>query len=537
MNMNMNMKKNDLYLFAIVLLSIGIGYLVGSKEIRTQFNPFRSINTERLDRLLEYISNDYVDEINTDSLVGKVIEDIVNKLDPHSVYIPASQRQSIAENMQGNFEGIGVSFFMVRDTVSILRVLEGGPSEAAGILAGDKILIADNDTLYQKNYASESIIKILKGPSETQVALTIFRKSKNETLKIDLKRGKVPLRSVESYYMLADNIGYIKINRFSQTTYEEFESATKSLLAGGMKKMILDLRDNPGGYLSAARDISDTFLDKDQTIVITQTNKGKQERSFAAGSGLFKDGGLVVLTNGQSASASEIVAGAIQDNDRGWVIGRRTFGKGLVQQQMPLGGGDAIRLTTARYFTPTGRSIQKPYGSDHEAYYSDLNERIENGEMADEKKMPIVDSLAFKTPKGRTVYGGGGIFPDVYISNNKSEEERWNANVLKSSLVNNFVFNELDKDRGKYEKLSEDDLLNGQVIDQLEWYEELKEHLERNGMQLNNADKSIAINSIKAYIGFQLFGNNAYNRINNQDDEFIKQAVQSLNSMGITIDF
>ena len=533
----MNMKKNDLYLFAIVLLSIGIGYLVGSKEIPSQFNPSRSLNTERLDRLLEYISNDYVDEVNTDSLVGKVIEDIVNKLDPHSVYIPASQRQSIAENMQGNFEGIGVSFFMIRDTVSILRVLEGGPSEAAGILAGDKILIADNDTLYQKNYASERIIKTLKGPSDTQVTLTIFRKSKNKTLNIDLKRGKVPLRSVESYYMLANNVGYIKINRFSQTTYEEFESATKSLLAGGMKKMILDLRDNPGGYLSAAREISDTFLDKDQTIVMTQTNKGKKERSFATGSGIFREGGLVILTNGQSASASEIVAGAVQDNDRGWVIGRRTFGKGLVQQQMPLGGGDAIRLTIARYFTPTGRSIQKPYGSDHEAYYNDLNQRIENGEMADENKIPIADSLAFKTPKGRTVYGGGGIVPDVYISNNKSEEEQWNAYVLKSSLVNNFVFNRLDEDRGKYKKLSEDDLLNGQIIDELEWYKGLKEHLEKNGMQLNNANKSIAINSIKAYIGFQLFGDNAYNRINNQNDEFIKQAIQSLDSMELAIDF
>ena len=531
------MKKNDLYLFAIVFLSIGIGYLVGSKEIPTQFNPFRSLKTERLDRLLEYISNDYVDEINTDSLVGKVIEDIVNKLDPHSVYIPASQRQSIAENMQGNFEGIGVSFFMVRDTVSILRVLEGGPSEAAGILSGDKILIADNDTLYQKKHPSERIIKILKGPSDTSVALTIFRKSKNETLNINLKRGKVPLKSVESYYMLEDNIGYIKINRFSQTTYEEFESATKSLMASGMIKMILDLRDNPGGYLSEAREISDTFLDKDQTIVITQTNKGKEERSFATGSGIFKEGGLVVLTNGQSASASEIVAGAIQDNDRGWVIGRRTFGKGLVQQQMPLGGGDAIRLTIARYFTPTGRSIQRPYGSDHEAYYNDLNQRIENGEMADKNKIPIADSLAFKTPKGRTVYGGGGIVPDVYISNNKSEEEQWNSYVLKSSLVNYFVFNELDKDREKYKKLSEDDLLNGKIIDEREWYEGLKEHLEKNGMKLNNADKSNAINSIKAYIGFQLFGDNAYNRINNQDDEFIKQAVQSLDRLGLTIDF
>ena len=214
-------------------------------------------------------------------------------------------------------------------------------------------------------------------------------------------------------------------------------------MASGMTKMILDLRDNPGGYLSAAREISDTFLDKDQTIVITQTNKGKEERSFATGLGIFKEGDLVVLTNGQSASASEIVAGAIQDNDRGWVVGRRTFGKGLVQQQMPLGGGDAIRLTIARYFTPTGRSIQKPYGRDHEAYYNDLNQRIENGEMADENKIPIADSLAFKTPKGRTVYGGGGIVPDVYISNNKydkllgefynSKEEEQSEDIKKNN--------------------------------------------------------------------------------------------------------
>ena len=281
------MKKN-LVLFSIVFLSISIGYLLGSENEILMSAEKDSWSINRLQRLLSYIENDYVEVINTDSLVGEVIEDLVNRLDPHSVYIPARQRQSIAENMQGNFYGIGVSFFMYKDSVTIIRVLKGGPSEAAGLLAGDRILIADEDTLFQKKYSSEKIMKILKGKAGTLVDLTIYRKSEDKTFQLEMKRGKVSLPSVESYYMIDQTVGYLKVNRFSQTTFEEFDLALEDLLSMGMENLILDLRNNPGGYLIPAKQISNAFLGKDQTIVITQSNMGEEEKSTAEGDGRFQ---------------------------------------------------------------------------------------------------------------------------------------------------------------------------------------------------------------------------------------------------------
>ena len=523
------MKKN-LVLFAIVFLSICIGYLLGSEKEILMSNQQDSWSMNRLERLLQYIDNDYVEEIDTDSLVGEVIEDIVNRLDPHSVYIPAHHRQSIAENMQGNFYGIGVSFLMFKDSVTIIRVLEGGPSEAAGLLAGDRILIADKDTLFQKNYSSEKIMQTLKGRPGTSVDLTIYRKSEDKIFQLEMKRGKVPLPSVDSYYMMEKTVGYLKINRFSQTTYNEFDLALDDLISQGMKKMILDLRDNPGGYLHPAIQISNALLQKDQTIVITKSNMGEEERSLAEGNGNFQEGDLIVLVNGQSASASEIVAGAVQDNDRGWIIGRRTFGKGLVQQQMPLGGGDAVRLTIAKYFTPTGRSIQKPYNGDREAYDQDLSNRYHNGEMADAKKIPVTDSLAYKTPKGRTVFGGGGITPDFYISNKNTEQEEWNSLLLNSNMMNNFVFEELDKNRKKFNDFAMVDILEGQFEDLLPWHDLFVKYCADKQVEVTIEEWEI-LRAVKAYLGLQLFGENTFNQIKNQHDLFLETAISTLDSL------
>ncbi|MGB0395232.1 MAG: S41 family peptidase, partial [Flavobacteriaceae bacterium] len=461
---------------------------------------------------------------------GEVIEDIVNRLDPHSVYIPAHHRQSIAENMQGNFYGIGVSFLMFKDSVTIIRVLEGGPSEAAGLLAGDRILIADKDTLFQKNYSSEKIMQTLKGRPGTSVDLTIYRKSEDKIFQLEMKRGKVPLPSVDSYYMMEKTVGYLKINRFSQTTYNEFDLALDDLISQGMKKMILDLRDNPGGYLHPAIQISNALLQKDQTIVITKSNMGEEERSLAEGNGNFQEGDLIVLVNGQSASASEIVAGAVQDNDRGWIIGRRTFGKGLVQQQMPLGGGDAVRLTIAKYFTPTGRSIQKPYNGDREAYDQDLSNRYHNGEMADAKKIPVTDSLAYKTPKGRTVFGGGGITPDFYISNKNTEQEEWNSLLLNSNMMNNFVFEELDKNRKKFNDFAMVDILEGQFEDLLPWHDLFVKYCADKQVEVT-IEEWETLRAVKAYLGLQLFGENTFNQIKNQHDLFLETAISTLDSL------
>lgn len=523
------MKKN-LVLFAIVFLSICIGYLLGSEKEILMSNQQDSWSMNRLERLLQYIDNDYVEEIDTDSLVGEVIEDIVNRLDPHSVYIPAHHRQSIAENMQGNFYGIGVSFLMFKDSVTIIRVLEGGPSEAAGLLAGDRILIADKDTLFQKNYSSEKIMQTLKGRPGTSVDLTIYRKSEDKIFQLEMKRGKVPLPSVDSYYMMEKTVGYLKINRFSQTTYNEFDLALDDLISQGMKKMILDLRDNPGGYLHPAIQISNALLQKDQTIVITKSNMGEEERSLAEGNGNFQEGDLIVLVNGQSASASEIVAGAVQDNDRGWIIGRRTFGKGLVQQQMPLGGGDAVRLTIAKYFTPTGRSIQKPYNGDREAYDQDLSNRYHNGEMADAKKIPVTDSLAYKTPKGRTVFGGGGITPDFYISNKNTEQEEWNSLLLNSNMMNNFVFEELDKNRKKFNDFAMVDILEGQFEDLLPWHDLFVKYCADKQVEIT-IEEWETLRAVKAYLGLQLFGENTFNQIKNQHDLFLETAISTLDSL------
>ena len=419
------MKRNTIFLFLIVVLSAAIGYLFGSNfSPKVVAKNVAHPSITKLNRLMTYLTQDYVDKINADSLVRLVIEDIVDELDPHSVYIPAVQNESLAESMKGNFEGIGVQFRMIRDTISVSRVLEGGPSERAGLKSGDRILMADQDTLYSKELQNDQIVGRLKGNSSTPVRLTVYRKKQDSIYTFDILRGPVPLPSVSSAYMIDQNTGYIKINRFSQTTYSEFQNSLTSLIEQQMNDLILDLRGNPGGYLLPAKQIADDFLEASKPIVIVEGNNGKRERTVSSSQGLFERGRLYVLVDEDSASASEVIAGAVQDNDRGLIMGRRTFGKGLVQQQLPLGQGDQVRLTTARYYTPTGRSIQRPYDSSSRSdYYAEVRQRYQTGEMGDPTKIPVNDSLIFTTPKGRNVYGGGGITPDIYIANEDSPEE------------------------------------------------------------------------------------------------------------------
>jgi carboxyl-terminal processing protease len=523
-------KQNILSLFLIVLLSAAIGYLLGNNNIAQsdpQEQQYESLS--RITKLMEYLSQDYVDEINTDSLVGVVITDIMEQLDPHSVYIPANREQEIAESMQGNFVGIGVSFFMLRDSVAVVRVLEGGPAEKAGILPGDRILMADLDTLYQKNHLSEYIVSRLKGSPNTQVKLQVYRKKSDSLLTIDLERGDVPLPSVSSSYMFNDEVGYIKINRFSQTTYEEFSAALDNLLEQRMQHLVLDLRENPGGYLLPAKQIVDEFLERGSPIVIVEGNNGNRQKTIAKGSGRFEQGGLYVLVDEQSASASEVIAGAIQDNDRGYIIGRRTFGKGLVQQQMPLGQGDQVRLTTARYYTPTGRSIQRPYDNEtRDEYYAEIQSRFESGEMASEDKMPVNNGLAFTTPKGRTVYGGGGIAPDIFIPNNDTTEDEWNTTLFRSILINRFVFLELDKHPNKHQFDNAAYFYSEPLEFADDFINAFEDYCKENNFPVNFKDKDKILSYIKANIANQIFSENLYNRIINQEDPFIQEALDRI---------
>ena len=515
-----------------MVLSLAIGHLVGSNNLLNDDKPapvYESV--QKLNQLLIYLSNDYVDKINTDSIVGVVIEEIVNELDPHSVYIPVVQKQALSESMQGNFMGIGVSFFIVQDSIAVVRVLEGGPSEKAGLKSGDRILMVDQDTLYQKQLTSEAVVSKLKGSSVNLIKLQVYRKRTDSIYSFKFKRGPVPLPSVSSSYMINETIGYIKINRFSQTTFPEFRKALEKLIAQEMEDLVLDLRGNPGGYLLPAKQIADDFLAANKPIVIVEGNNGFRERTVASSSGLFENGGLYVLVDENSASSSEIIAGAIQDNDRGFIVGRRTFGKGLVQQQMPLGGGDQIRLTTARYYTPTGRSIQRPYDSASRSdYYGEVQQRFETGEMDNESNIPKNDSLAFTTSKGRTVYGGGGITPDFYISNGETPDELLNNYFIRSNLLNQFVFLEMDAQPEKYIFNNAAMFYNEPLPLREELIKAFKDYCIVNSypITITKNNEEILINATKAYIAIQLFGENLYNRIVNEKDPFIQKILTEI---------
>ena len=511
---------------------MAIGHLIGSNNLLNddkQAPVYESV--QKLNQLLIYLSNDYVDKINTDSIVGVVIEKIVNELDPHSVYIPVVQKQALSESMQGNFMGIGVSFFIVQDSIAVVRVLEGGPSEKAGLKSGDRILMVDQDTLYQKQLTSEAVVSKLKGSSVNPIKLQVYRKRTDSIYSFKFKRGPVPLPSVSSSYMINETIGYIKINRFSQTTFPEFRKALEKLIAQEMEDLVLDLRGNPGGYLLPAKQIADDFLAANKPIVIVEGNNGFRERTVASSSGLFENGGLYVLVDENSASSSEIIAGAIQDNDRGFIVGRRTFGKGLVQQQMPLGGGDQIRLTTARYYTPTGRSIQRPYDSTSRSdYYGEVQQRFETGEMDNESNIPKNDSLAFTTSKGRTVYGGGGITPDFYISNGETPDELLNNYFIRSNLLNQFVFLEMDAQPEKYIFNNAAMFYNEPLPLREELIKAFKDYCIVNSypITITKNNEEILINATKAYIAIQLFGENLYNRIVNEKDPFIQKILTEI---------
>lgn len=522
------MKSNTLYIWIVVLLSITLGFLIGSNQQIVQ-NVVRKpmSGNQKLTQFMRYLDHYYVDQIDTDSLATQVIQDLIKKLDPHSFYISKEELTRLSENMQGKFVGIGVSFFMVEDTVNVVRVLPGGPSKAAGILAGDRILVANQDTLYGKQLQSQAIVSTLRGEADSPLTLSLYRPSEKKTFEINLNRAAVPITSV-AHYLITPKVGYVKINRFAETTVREFKAALGELKAKGITQLILDLRDNPGGYLEAAEEIADTFLSEGQAIVMVESNKGEQEVTYATQEGEFQEGQVYVLINGESASASEVVAGALQDNDRAWILGQRSFGKGLVQQQMPLGRGEAVRLTTARYYTPTGRSIQRPYDKGNEAYYDELQQRYETGEIADASKIPQNDSLAFTTPKGRVVYGGGGIVPDIYIANNASLDQEWSNYLLRSNLINHFVFTELDQRRADFKGLDRATFISASLKEKKRWLDALKQYVKTQGVPVQLEDNELASVAIHSYLGLQLFDVAAQLEILHREDAFVLKALEAL---------
>ena len=464
------MTKIKVYFPLIVGVAIAAGILIGStinfKNKSVLFSA--NSNEAKIKRLINYIQYDYVDKVNTDSLLDDAITTMLAKLDPHSVYIPKDELQRVTESMQGKFAGIGVSFLIHDDSVAVSGVIKGGPSEKAGIKAGDRIIVANNDTLFGKSLMkkagfteiergtiegnrkmSDAVMKALKGEPDTKVNVKVYRRSINKILNFPITRGDVSITSVSAHYMINNTLGYIKVDRFARTTYQEFKKALDELIVKGMTSLALDLRGNPGGYMDIANMIIDEFLEDGKLIVFTKNKNGAVDKSFATDKGDFEHGKIFVLIDQNSASASEIVAGALQDNDKGTIVGRRSFGKGLVQQEMNLGDGSAVRLTTARYYTPTGRSIQKPYShTDNSKYNNDYLERIHNGELLSRDSIKVNDSLKYKTPKGKIVYGGGGIIPDVFVS----IDTLGTFNSLLYSELNPFIFKYIDNNRKEMNK-------------------------------------------------------------------------------------
>ena len=501
---------------------------MGSNQRLVQ-NVLRSplTGSQKINQFIRYLDEYYVDAIDTDSLASEVIQEMVQRLDPHSFYIPKEQLARMTENMQGNFVGIGVSFFMIQDSVSVIRVLKGGPSEKANILAGDRILVANKDTLYGKALSSEGIVERLRGANDSEVELEVYRPLTDEKFHVSLKRGQVPITSVD-HYLIAPQTGYVKISRFAETTNTEFQAAITDLKNQGALDLILDLRDNPGGYIHTAEQIADTFLTQGQQIVTVESNQGEREITIAKGEGQFQKGQVYVLINGESASASEVVAGALQDNDRAWLVGQRSFGKGLVQQQMPLGQKEAVRLTTARYYTPTGRSIQRPYDQGNQVYFEEIGERRASGEMADAEKIPQNDSLAFTTPKGRTVYGGGGIVPDIYVPLDETPDEQWSNYLLRSNLINHFVFTELDQRRSDFANLDRATFTAQPLEQKKQWLKALETYLEAQAVPVTITNEELAYSAIQAYLGLQLFDEATRLAILHKQDAFIQAALLAL---------
>lgn len=521
------MKKIKGYIWPTLLaLAAAIGIFIGGK-LHFNDTPEKLFSTnskkDKLNRLIDYIDYEYVDDIDTDSIVDVTVNNILGKLDPHSVYIPKSEMKEVSENMKGDFAGIGVSFYMFRDTITVIRTIKNGPSYISGIRPGDRILMADNDTLYGRRIPNDVVVSTLKGKSGTKVNLKVYRKSENRSMDVTVVRDRVPIRSVEGYYMLTNDMGYIKINRFAESTFDEFKDALRKLKLRGAEKLVLDLRDNPGGYLGIAEKLADEFLTDDKLILFTKNKKGKIKKAFATDGGEFENRPVYVLINERSASASEIIAGALQDNDIGTIVGRRSFGKGLVQREMDLGDGSAVRLTVSRYYTPTGRSIQRSYKDGNRDYYHKFMERYTSGELTSADSIKVADSLRFVTPKGKVVYGGGGIIPDVFVPIGSNEEEAIESLDDTYQFFSRFVFEHLEEDRKRYSGYDQNQFLEEFRVDDILFDQFIQFVLDRNVKLDFYAQEEKIKAYIKANIAEQLFSPNLSAQIKGDHDAMLKK--------------
>ena len=492
-------------------------------------NPDKT--TKKYSTLLLLIDNFYVDTVNMPKLVEKAIVSTLKDLDPHSTYISREDVEEAEAPLQGSFDGIGITFQLFKDTILVISPVPGGPSQKVGIRAGDKIIKVNGEKAYGPDITNGWVLHHLRGKKGTKVIVSIYRKGISHLLDFVIIRDKIPIKSLDASFMLDKHTGYIKLGRFARTSRSEMDKALDSLKKEGMTRLIFDLRGNPGGYLSAAQKIASEFLQKGKLIVYTEGVHSPRQNLFSLGNGNFENGKLVVLINEGSASASEIVSGALQDWDRALIVGRRSFGKGLVQRPFRLPDGSIVRLTVARYHTPSGRWIQKPYNKGVNAYYHDLEKRMKHGELIHADSIHFPDSLKFHTENGRTVYGGGGIMPDVFVPWDSARYDNLYASFVRKGVFNTFVNEYLNNYRKKLKKQykSLDSYIkNFEVTDkmfQVFLNEALKEKVKINTKELKPNVDFIKL-QIKALIARDLFNQNAYYKVIAPSDITIEKALK-----------
>lgn len=525
-------KKTTILIPLLIAVSVASGILIGNLLNRNSQPGFTGLNvgsSNKISEILAYINQGYVDSVNTSDIIEKTIPEILKNLDPHTSYIPPTDMKEVQEEMTGKFSGIGVQFSIMEDTVRVIEVISGGPSSKVGLIPGDRIVRVNDSIIAGVNVVNATVLNLLRGDKNTKVLVSVVRKGYNDELEFEITRGDIPINSIDVSYMIDQETGFIKISRFANKTYEEFMDGMKKIGNAGAKKVIIDLRQNPGGSLVTVLQMVDEFLEKDEPILYTEGVNQPRKTYNASGRNTWKDFKVYVLIDEFSASASEIFAGAMQDNDRGIIIGRRSFGKGLVQEQIPLFDGSALRLTVARFYTPSGRCIQSSYEEGNDKYFNQIYERFHSMEQLVADSVHFADSLKYTTKSGRIVYGGGGIMPDFFVPIDTTGNSEYYNRIYRKGLVYTFAYSYADEHRKQLAGFTKGEEFD-KYLDKENVLGEFIKYAEEKGVPRDNLglkSSSLLINTqLKAYIARNIIGEEGFYPIIKKIDNTLLRAIE-----------